>query len=49
MVDAGTYVWLLISACTLVVGFFLGKRHGVRVERAANAVKESAKDLAGKL
>lgn len=49
MPDAGTYVWLLIALCAFIVGFFVGKRHGIRVEQAANTIKESAKSTVGKL
>jgi len=49
MPDGGTYVWLLISACAFVLGFFVGMRHGKRVVVAANTAKDAAKDVAGKV
>ena len=42
-------MWLLVTLCAFVVGFFVGKKNGIRLEQAANTIKSTAKDAAGKL
>lgn len=49
MPDIGTYVWLIVALGAFVVGFFVGKKHGIRVEKAASTIRESAKSTVGKL
>ena len=41
MPDGGTYVWLLITMCAFVTGFFVGGRWKERALRAAGALKDT--------
>ena len=39
--DIVTAVWLSLVAGAFVTGFFLGKRHGVRITKAAATLKDT--------
>lgn len=43
--DIVTAVWLSLVVGAFVAGFFVGKRHGVRAERGAKALKETVGKL----
>jgi len=45
MSDGATYVWLLITVCAFVTGFFVGGRWKERVLRAAGTLKDSVNKL----
>jgi len=41
MPDGATYVWLLISVCAFVLGFFVGGKWKERTMRAAGTLKDT--------
>lgn len=43
--DIVTFVWLAVAVGAFVAGFFVGKRHGIRIASAASFLK----DTVGKL
>ena len=45
MPDGGTYVWLLITVCAFVVGFFVGGKWKERAVIAATTLKDTVNKL----